>query len=94
MDVIIYVATVNQKGAGRTRDLGYCPKILLLKRAKTVLCTRDWPVSETKFLMALSSPGPFVLLEISIPEGDLWETDFLPPLVLTRRGAAPAKNHW
>ena len=57
---------------------GYCHKILLLKRAKMVLCpfhrshreisTRDRPVSETKFLDAfwgpLSLPAPFGLLLI------------------------------
>ena len=49
----------KSKGAGRTRAAGYCPKILLLNRANMVLCpfhrshmeicTRNRPVSETKF---------------------------------------------
>ena len=71
---------INQqqnKGAGRREALGYCPKILLPKRAKMVLCsfhrshkeicTRNRRVSETKYLGDFLggggpfSPGPFIL---------------------------------
>ena len=43
------------KGPGEQGAAGYCPKLLLLKRTKMVLChreicTRNRPVSETKFL--------------------------------------------
>ena len=61
-------SAVKQRG----RAAGYCPKILLLKRATMVLwlfhrshkeiCTQNRPVSETKFLKAPFSPGPFVLM--------------------------------
>ena len=68
-------ASSKTKGPGEQRAAGYCPKILLLKRAKMVLCpfhrshreicTQNRPVSETKFLddfLGPLSPGPFVLL--------------------------------
>ena len=78
-------ATISskQKGPGEEGAAGYCPKVLLLKRAKMVLrpfhrshreiCTRNRPVSETKFLDdfwgPLSLPGPFVLLLIETLAG-------------------------
>ena len=56
------------KGPGEQGAAGFCPRILLLKRAKTVLCpfhrshreicTRSRPVSETKFLDDFC--GPFL----------------------------------
>ena len=58
------------KGPGEKGATGYCPKILLLKSAKVVLCsfhrshreicTRNRPLSETNFWMisAPSSPPP------------------------------------
>ena len=70
------------EGPGEKGATGYRPKILLLRRAKMVLCpfhrshreicTQNRPVSETKFLDdfwgAPSSPGPFSLL-LTSPEG-------------------------
>ena len=65
--LLIYGWTFTLQGAA-----GYCPTILLLKSAKMgicvpsigvirEICTRNRPVSETKFLDDFS-PGPFVLL--------------------------------
>ena len=66
-----YFAIVSSKtkGPGEQGAAGYCPKILLLKRAKMVLCpfhrshreicARNRPVSETKFLLMISG-GPFL----------------------------------
>ena len=67
-------ASSETKGPGEEGAARYCPKILHPKRAKMVLCsfhrshreirTRNRPFSETKFLGAPSSPGPFVSLLI------------------------------
>ena len=70
------LSAVNKRGPGEEGAAGYCLKILLAKGAKMVfcsfhrshreICTRNRPLSETKFLDdfwgAPSSPGPFVLL--------------------------------
>ena len=62
------------KGPGEQGAAGYCPKTLLLRRAKMVLCpfhwshreicTRNRPISETKFLddfwWSLSLPAPLL----------------------------------
>ena len=75
-DIFYDILRVSSKPRGRENKgpPGYCPKILLLKRAKMVLCpihrshreicTRNRPVSETKFLGdfwgPLSLPAPLV----------------------------------
>ena len=74
----ILLSNQTKKGLGEQGAAGYCPKILLLQKAKMVLCpfrrsrreicTRNRPISETNFLDdfwgAPFSPGLFVLLLI------------------------------
>ena len=73
--LVHYSSAVKQRGRENNGAAGYCPKILLLKRAKMVcpfhrshreICTRNRPVSETKFLLMISGgpslSRPFILL--------------------------------
>ena len=62
------LSAIKQRGPGEQGAAGHCPKILLLRRAKMVLCsshrshreicTRNRPVSEINFWMI--SGGPFL----------------------------------
>ena len=64
-----YSSAVNARGREKNGAAGYCPKLLLPKRAKMVLCsfhrshreicTRNRPLSETKFLLMISG-GAFL----------------------------------
>ena len=45
-------------GPGEEGAAGNCPKILLPKRARMVLCTQNQPLSETKFLDGFWGPLP------------------------------------
>ena len=80
------IASTKPKGPGEQGAAGYCPKILLLKGAKMVLCpfhrshreicTRNQPVSETKFLDEFW--GPFLsrplcfTADIGVLGGGVW----------------------
>ena len=74
------------KGPGEAGAAGYCPKFLLPKRAKMVLCsflqshrkicTRNRPLSETKFLEDFApKPGMRVSLVRVLPKGCVGEIE-------------------